>query len=228
MSSLTGTEFTAVEAASSVLHRRGHHGVEHLVEQYAGDEESGHPRLVEGRVNTDQALGGNVSAEANGAASPSPLVRPPTPRDEDVDLIAEPLTVQLVEELAQIVMLAPGPNIDARAWTLADPVIVGSDERIEEMGRATVAPRQKAGEGCDDRLVGVEKHVVQPHRQAPVDGARGDHGVRVVRDNESHRLMEPGSEASAQITRGVVWRFLDGDRARAGSGSVEGEAELRA
>ena len=184
--------------ASAVLYDRGHVVMQHLVKHDGLHEKAGDPRLVEHRVNPNQALLRKVRPQLQG---PLPALRLNAlgPGDANIDLAAEMPPRQVVRKRPEIVMTPFGPQ--GRLWGARGnetrPVLF--DEAVYRPGSVGITVAQVVAHGIEDVLIGSQEHVVDANLEPSSPGAGGQHGASVVGHDETDGLPQAIGQRTAPL-----------------------------
>ena len=188
---LVGHELLRVKLAAPVLHADVVHLVQHLVEHDPRDEEARHERAIERAVDPDQAILDGVAAHLDRVAALR-AARARAPRDRGIDLVAEVLRVELVEDRAQIVVLAGREDelrrLAPRAAATAHVDRVLIDEVAEHARRVRVVLADVARERARDHRVRIREHVMQADVVACLGRRARDLGRRRLLRVPAHRV----------------------------------------
>src|SRR5580658_5166821 len=148
-------------------------------------------------MNADEAIDAAIATELDRLALPLADRGPLAPRDEGVDGALEVAVVDVVEKRKEVVVSALRyERRVALAPCQTDAIFV--DVVAQRSARVSIAPRDVANQGVDDRGRRVEEHVVDADvERAPLDPVRDDR-VAIVGDRQDHRSGEGGPQLALQ------------------------------
>lgn len=112
------------------------------------------------------------------------------PGDASLERLTEVATTEIVEDVAKVVMFAPGVELRLGLASSHEAASMGFDEAIELRGDCRSAARQVVTDRHEDVFVGGEEHVMEPNHEPAAFGLRRQHGASIVGHDETHRLAD--------------------------------------